>query len=136
MSGWRLATLLLAVIAASPASADEALEQGKADFAKLCAPCHGVDAKGHGPEAAKLPKKPLHKPLQMQKQKLMQRLQKLLQMKKQKKRPSTRILKIKERNTKANKTLTLYPRPLLNLELTLSTTKLPSMPATETSCSL
>jgi mono/diheme cytochrome c family protein len=59
MSGWRLAVLLLAMIAASPASADEALEQGKADFAKLCAPCHGVDAKGHGPEAAKLPKKPV-----------------------------------------------------------------------------
>lgn len=54
----RLAPLLAALLAASPALADEALEQGKADFAKLCAPCHGADATGHGPEAAHLPKKP------------------------------------------------------------------------------
>ena len=58
MSGMRLAALFAALIAASPACAGTALDQGKADFTKLCAPCHGVDAKGHGPQAAQLPKKP------------------------------------------------------------------------------
>lgn len=59
MNQVRLAALLTVLFAASPVLADEALDQGKADFAKLCAPCHGVDAKGDGPEAAKLPKKPV-----------------------------------------------------------------------------
>jgi mono/diheme cytochrome c family protein len=59
MNQVRLAVLLTVLITASPVLADEALEQGKADFQKLCAPCHGVDAKGHGPEATKLPKKPV-----------------------------------------------------------------------------
>lgn len=43
---------------ACTAQADEALEQGKADFVTLCAPCHGQDAKGDGPQAAHLQKKP------------------------------------------------------------------------------
>ena len=51
------ALLCLALLAA-PAAADEALDQGKADFDKLCAPCHGVSGKGDGPQAAQLAKKP------------------------------------------------------------------------------
>ena len=58
MSTPRLGALLAALLIASPVRADEALQQGKADFAKLCAPCHGVDGKGEGPQAAHLPKKP------------------------------------------------------------------------------
>ena len=55
----RLAIALLALtLLAAPAVADEALEQGKADFAKLCAPCHGESGKGAGPQAAHLAKKP------------------------------------------------------------------------------
>lgn len=38
--------------------ADEALEQGRRDFAALCAPCHGAAGKGDGPQAASLRKKP------------------------------------------------------------------------------
>jgi len=48
--------LALALLA-SPALADEALEQGKADFAQLCASCHGPDGKGGGPQASHLTKK-------------------------------------------------------------------------------
>ena len=51
------ALLCLALLAA-PAAADEALDLGKADFDKLCAPCHGVSGKGDGPQAAHLAKKP------------------------------------------------------------------------------
>jgi len=55
----RRATALLALVLLSgPALADEALEQGKADFEKLCAPCHGVSGKGDGPQAPHLAKKP------------------------------------------------------------------------------
>jgi mono/diheme cytochrome c family protein len=50
--------LLALVLLVSPALADEALEQGKADFLQLCAPCHGADAKGSGPQASHLAKKP------------------------------------------------------------------------------
>lgn len=50
--------LLALLMLATPALADEALEQGKADFTHLCAPCHGADAKGGGPQAASLKKKP------------------------------------------------------------------------------
>lgn len=50
-----LAALLLL---AAPARADEALDQGKADFARLCAPCHGVSGTGDGPQAAHLARKP------------------------------------------------------------------------------
>jgi len=50
--------LLALLLLTSPALADEALEQGKADFAQLCAPCHGLDAKGGGQQAAALAKKP------------------------------------------------------------------------------
>jgi mono/diheme cytochrome c family protein len=51
------ATFLLAAVF-SPAAADEALEQGKTDFAHLCAPCHGESGKGDGPQAMQLHKKP------------------------------------------------------------------------------
>ena len=51
-----LAALLC--LAAAPALADEALDQGKADFAHLCAPCHGASGKGDGPHAPHLKKKP------------------------------------------------------------------------------
>ena len=51
-------TLLCLALLAAPAAADEALDQGKADFDKLCAPCHGVSGKGDGPQAAQLAKKP------------------------------------------------------------------------------
>lgn len=50
-----IASLLLL---AAPALADEALVQGKADFDKLCAPCHGVNGKGDGPQAPHLARKP------------------------------------------------------------------------------
>lgn len=52
-----LALVCLALLAA-PALADEALDQGKADFDRLCAPCHGIDGKGDGPQAPHLAKKP------------------------------------------------------------------------------
>lgn len=55
----RCAAALLAVtLLAGPALADAALEQGKADFGKLCAPCHGPGGTGNGPQAAHLAKKP------------------------------------------------------------------------------
>jgi mono/diheme cytochrome c family protein len=41
-------------LAAAPAAADEALEQGRADFGHLCAPCHGASGTGDGPQAAQL----------------------------------------------------------------------------------
>jgi len=50
--------LLALLLMTAPAMADEALEQGKADFIQLCAPCHGVDAKGDGPQVSHLKKKP------------------------------------------------------------------------------
>jgi mono/diheme cytochrome c family protein len=50
--------LLALLLLAGPALADEALEQGRADFIQLCAPCHGADAKGGGPQASHLEKKP------------------------------------------------------------------------------
>ncbi len=50
--------LLALLLLATPALANEALEQGKADFVHLCAPCHGENAKGDGPQAAHLAKKP------------------------------------------------------------------------------
>ena len=50
--------LLALLLLATPALADEALEQGKADFTHLCAPCHGDNAKGEGPQAPHLAKKP------------------------------------------------------------------------------
>ncbi|WP_421696594.1 c-type cytochrome [Aestuariivirga sp.] len=53
-----LRPLLALMLLASPALADEALEQGKADFNRLCAPCHGENGKGDGPQAEHLPKKP------------------------------------------------------------------------------
>lgn len=51
--------LLALVLIAGPALADEALEQGKADFVQLCAPCHGADARGDGPQVSHLKKKPV-----------------------------------------------------------------------------
>lgn len=54
-----LALAALAVIVmAGRALADETLEQGRADFMALCAPCHGADGKGDGAHAAGLHKKP------------------------------------------------------------------------------
>ena len=50
--------LLALLLVASPALADEALEQGKADFMQLCATCHGADGKGDGPQVSHLQKKP------------------------------------------------------------------------------
>ena len=50
--------LLALLLMSAPAMADEALEQGKADFIQLCAPCHGADAKGDGPQVSHLKKKP------------------------------------------------------------------------------
>jgi mono/diheme cytochrome c family protein len=50
--------LLALLLLAGPALADEALEQGRADFMQLCAPCHGENAKGEGPQASHLKKKP------------------------------------------------------------------------------
>lgn len=52
-----LAALSLALLP-SHAGADEALEQGRADFARLCAPCHGADGSGTGPEISHLNSKP------------------------------------------------------------------------------
>lgn len=55
----RPATALAALLLlAAPAFADEALDQGKADFDKLCAPCHGVGGRGDGPQAPHLAKRP------------------------------------------------------------------------------
>jgi hypothetical protein len=68
-------------------------------------------------------KRLLHKRLQMPRQKLMQKLPKLLQMKKPKKRLSTKILKTKEKNTKASKILIHCLKPRPNSELTLNITK-------------
>ena len=50
--------LLALLLFTAPALADEALDQGKADFNRLCAPCHGESGKGDGPQAEHLPKKP------------------------------------------------------------------------------
>jgi mono/diheme cytochrome c family protein len=50
--------LLAVLLMAAPALADEALEQGRADFRQLCAPCHGESGKGGGPKAGKLGKPP------------------------------------------------------------------------------
>ena len=50
--------LLALALLASPAAAGEALDQGRADFLQLCAPCHGAAGTGGGPEAAGLGKAP------------------------------------------------------------------------------
>jgi mono/diheme cytochrome c family protein len=50
--------LLALLLFAGPALADEALDQGRADFIHLCAPCHGESAKGDGPQVSHLQKKP------------------------------------------------------------------------------
>lgn len=49
---------LVVIFADGLALADEALDQGRADFMALCAPCHGPDGKSGGPHAAGLHKKP------------------------------------------------------------------------------
>ena len=54
----RPAALLALCLMAPSALASGALDHGKADFDKLCAPCHGVSGKGDGPQAAHLAKKP------------------------------------------------------------------------------
>lgn len=50
--------LLALFLLAGPAAADEALQQGRADFLHLCAPCHGESGKGDGPQVSHLQKKP------------------------------------------------------------------------------
>ena len=40
---------------AQPSVTAEQLATGKADFNKHCAPCHGTNAKGHGPEVQVIP---------------------------------------------------------------------------------
>ena len=50
--------VLAAIVTAGPALADEALDQGRADFMALCAPCHGADGKGDGAKALGLQKRP------------------------------------------------------------------------------
>jgi mono/diheme cytochrome c family protein len=52
-----LSAALLATLAAR-AGAGSTADQGKADFTALCAPCHGDDARGDGPQAPHLRKKP------------------------------------------------------------------------------
>ena len=52
------ATLLCFILLATPALAAAAFDQGRADFDKLCAPCHGVSGKGDGPQAPHLAKPP------------------------------------------------------------------------------
>ena len=54
----RAATLLCLILAAPAAQAAAGFDQGRADFEKLCAPCHGASGKGDGPQAAHLAKKP------------------------------------------------------------------------------
>jgi hypothetical protein len=50
--------LLALLLFAGPALADESLDQGRADFIHLCAPCHGESGKGDGPQVSHLQKKP------------------------------------------------------------------------------
>ena len=51
--------LLALLLLAGPALADDALDQGRADFIHLCAPCHGESGKGDGPQVSHLQKKPV-----------------------------------------------------------------------------
>ena len=53
-----LPSIFTLLLIASPALADASLDQAKADFGQLCAPCHGRDGKGDGTQAERLPKKP------------------------------------------------------------------------------
>jgi mono/diheme cytochrome c family protein len=43
------------VAQAQPSVTAQQLAAGKADFNKHCAPCHGTNGKGHGPEVAVIP---------------------------------------------------------------------------------
>ena len=55
----RIATALLSLsLLASTASAAAVYDQGRGDFVTLCAPCHGENGTGDGPQAAHLAKKP------------------------------------------------------------------------------
>jgi hypothetical protein len=49
--------LLALLLLATPALAGDN-DQGKIDFERLCAPCHGTSGKGDGTQAAHLAKKP------------------------------------------------------------------------------
>jgi len=40
---------------AQPSATAEQIVSGKADFNKHCAPCHGTNGKGHGPEVQVIP---------------------------------------------------------------------------------
>lgn len=53
-----LTPLFTLLLLATPALADEGMEQAKQDFGQLCAPCHGRDGMGNGTQAEKLSKKP------------------------------------------------------------------------------
>lgn len=53
-----LPALAALALLACPAAAGAAPDHGKADFEKLCAPCHGATGKGDGPQAAHLAKAP------------------------------------------------------------------------------
>jgi mono/diheme cytochrome c family protein len=54
-----VALLLLATVAAAPTGADaDAIERGRALFARECATCHGSAGRGDGPMARTLPKRP------------------------------------------------------------------------------
>ena len=55
----RLAATLLCFLLLAPATQAAAVfDQGRADFEKLCAPCHGSSGTGDGPQAPHLAKKP------------------------------------------------------------------------------
>ena len=55
----RLAGALLFLLLLAPAAQAAAVfDQGRADFDKLCAPCHGESGTGDGPQAPHLAKKP------------------------------------------------------------------------------
>ena len=52
------ACLLMLPLLVSPTRAGETAQPAMADFTVLCAPCHGADGKGDGPQARHLHRKP------------------------------------------------------------------------------
>lgn len=53
-----IAVLTFTLATGGARAGDDALEAGKAEFMAHCASCHGEDAKGDGPHAVVLAKKP------------------------------------------------------------------------------
>ena len=53
-----IAVLTFTLATGGARAGDDALEAGKAEFVAHCASCHGEDAKGDGPHAVVLAKKP------------------------------------------------------------------------------